>query len=385
MKKQLPPDIFYIGVNDHEIDLFEGQYVVPNGVSYNSYVIQDDKIAVMDTVDAHKTHEWLDNLSQVLGEKSPDYLVVLHMEPDHAGSLRAFLEKYPTTQVVSNAKVFQMIPQYFEGLEVVHRQKVVAENDTLSLGKHTLRFIMAPMVHWPEVMMAYEEREKILFSADGFGKFGALDVQEDWTCEARRYYFNIVGKYGAQVQAVLKKAAGLEIQKIFPLHGPMLMENLGYYLNKYDIWSSYQPEDKGVFIAYTSVYGHTKEAVLKLQEMLVAKGVKVSVCDLARQDMAEALEDAFRYDKMVLASTTYDAGIFPAMESFIAHLKAKNYQNRSVGFIENGSWVPQVGKKMKAELESLKNITFVEPMVTLKAAMKSSDLTALQALADHLA
>lgn len=381
---QLTEKVRYIGVDDKDIDLFEGQYVVPNGVSYNSYLILDDKICVMDTVDSRKTEEWLNNLEQGLNGKSPDYLVVLHMEPDHAGSLKTFVEKYPTCQVVSNTKVFSMIPQYFEGLNLENRQVVVAEGDTLKLGNHTLHFVMAPMVHWPEVMVAYDDVDKILFSADGFGKFGALDTEEDWACEARRYYFNIVGKYGAQVQALLKKAATLDIQKIFPLHGPMLTENLGYYLNKYDIWSSYRPEDKGIFIAYTSVYGHTKQVAEKLKDELEAKGQTVAISDLAREDMAEALEDAFRYDRLVLATTTYDAEIFPVMETFINHLKAKNYQNRKIALIENGSWAPIAAKKMRAELEGLKGITFIEPVLTIKSAFNKENEDVFQQLIQNL-
>ena len=383
METKLSNDIFYIGVDDKTLDLFEGQYIIPNGISYNSYVIMDDKIAVMDAVDIRARDEWLQNLSEVLGHRLPDYLVVLHMEPDHAASIGAFLEKYPTAKVVSNTKVFNMIPQLFPNLDLSGRQVVVGEGEELSLGSHTLKFIMAPMVHWPEVMMAYEKSEKILFSADAFGKFGALDMPEDWDCEARRYYFNIVGRYGVQVQAVLKKVSALDVQKIYPLHGPMLTEDLGHYLNKYDIWSSYRPEDKGIFIAYTSIYGHTKAAVARLKEIIESQSdIKVSVSDLARDDMAEALEDAFRYDRLVLATTTYDGGIFPAMESFINHLISKNYQNRRVGFIENGSWAPVAGKKMRAALENLKNLTFIEPVVTIKSSL--TDESQLRALAQSL-
>jgi len=371
--KQLTNDIFYIGVDDKTIDLFEGQYIVPNGISYNSYLIKDEKIAVMDTVDTRKTEEWMNKLEQALDGRHPDYVVVLHMEPDHAGSLALFLEKYPNVKVVSTAKTFAMIPQFFEGLDLTNRQVVVGENDTLSLGKHTLRFVMAPMVHWPEVMFAYDETDKVLFSADAFGKFGALDTDEDWACEARRYYINIVGKFGVQVQAVLKKAATLDIQKIFPLHGPMLTENLAYYINKYDIWSSYRPEDKGVFIAYNSIYGHTKAAVEKIKALLEAAGEKVSASDLARDDMAEAIEDAFRYDCLVLAATTYEGGVFPAMETFLAHLKSKNYQNRTVGLVENGSWAPMAAKKMRTELETMKDIRILEPVLTIKSALKTTD------------
>jgi flavorubredoxin len=358
---------------------------VPNGISYNSYVIKDEKIAVMDTVDKRATDEWFKNLEEVLGERLPDYLVVLHMEPDHAANVKAFLDKYKSAKVVANPKTFAMMGQFFEGLDLSGRQVIVAEGQELNLGAHTLKFIMAPMVHWPEVMMAYETKEKILFSADGFGKFGALDTDEDWACEARRYYFNIVGKYGAPVQTVLKKAATLDIQKIFPLHGPMLTENLGYYIGKYDTWSKYAPEDKGIFIAYASVYGHTKAVAEKLKEILEQKGApKVAIADLARDDMAEAVEDAFRYDRLVLASVTYDGGVFPCMESFINHLVAKAYQNRKIGFIENGSWAPIAAKKMKAMLEGQKNLTFMENTVTIKSAMKEADMAQINALADEL-
>lgn len=383
--KKLTESIYYVGADDKTLDLFEGQYVIPEGISYNSYVIMDDKIAVMDTVDKRATDEWLQNLEEVLNGKEPDYLVILHMEPDHAANIEHFLNKYKKAKVVSNPKTFNMIPQFFEHLDLEGRKVVVNEGDELSLGSHTLTFVMAPMVHWPEVMVAYEKKEKILFSADAFGKFGALDVEDEWDCEARRYYINIVGKYGVQVQALLKKAATLDIQKIFALHGPMLTENLGYYINKYDIWSSYRPEDEGILIAYASVYGHTKQAAEKLKEILEAKGApKVAITDLARDDMAEAVEDAFRYDRLVLASVTYDGGIFPCMESFIAHLKSKNYQNRKVAFIENGSWAPIAAKKMRAELEGLKNLTFADTTVSIKSAMKEADIKQLEALADEL-
>lgn len=383
--KKLTESVYYVGADDKTLDLFEGQYVIPEGISYNSYVIMDDKIAVMDTVDKRATDEWFQNLEEVLKGKEPDYLVILHMEPDHAANIEHFLNKYKKAKVVSNPKTFNMIPQFFEHLDLEGRKVVVNEGDELSLGSHTLTFVMAPMVHWPEVMVAYEKKEKILFSADAFGKFGALDVEDEWDCEARRYYINIVGKYGAQVQALLKKAATLDIQKIFALHGPMLTENLGYYINKYDIWSSYRPEDEGILIAYASVYGHTKQAAEKLKEILEAKGApKVAITDLARDDMAEAVEDAFRYDRLVLASVTYDGGIFPCMESFIAHLKSKNYQNRKVAFIENGSWAPIAAKKMRAELEGLKNLTFADTTVSIKSAMKDADIKQLEALADEL-
>ena len=383
--KKLTESVYYVGADDKTLDLFEGQYVIPEGISYNSYVIMDDKIAVMDTVDKRATDEWFQNLEEVLNGKEPDYLVILHMEPDHAANIEHFLNKYKKAKVVSNPKTFNMIPQFFEHLDLEGRKVVVNEGDELSLGSHTLTFVMAPMVHWPEVMVAYEKKEKILFSADAFRKFGALDVEDEWACYSRRYYINIVGKYGAQVQALLKKAATLDIQKIFALHGPMLTENLGYYINKYDIWSSYRPEDEGILIAYASVYGHTKQAAEKLKEILEAKGApKVAITDLARDDMAEAVEDAFRYDRLVLASVTYDGGIFPCMESFIAHLKSKNYQNRKVAFIENGSWAPIAAKKMRAELEGLKNLTFADTTVSIKSAMKEADIKQLEALADEL-
>lgn len=382
---QLSDSIYYIGVDDKKIDLFEGQYIVPNGISYNSYVIMDEKIAVMDTVDLSMCNEWCQNLENVLNGKTPDYLVVLHMEPDHAGSIEKFLNKYTEAKVVANVKTFQMMTQFFEKLDLSNRQVVVAEGESLSLGEHKLTFVMAPMVHWPEVMVAYESKEKVLFSADAFGKFGALDVDEEWDCEARRYYINIVGKYGAPVQALLKKAAGLDIAKIYPLHGPMLTENLGYYINKYDIWSSYKPEDKGVFIAYTSIYGNTKNAAEKLKSILEAKGeTKVAIADLARDDMAEAVEDAFRYDRLVLASPTYDGDVFPYMGTFMNRLKSKNFQNRTVGFIENGSWAPMAGKKMMDEMSALKNIKIIENKVTIKSALKEADIIQLENLADAL-
>ena len=382
---QLTKNVFYVGVDDKDIDLFEGQYIVPDGISYNSYVIMDEKIAVMDTVDLRKCNEWLENLEKTLNGKEPDYLVVLHMEPDHAGSMEKFLNKYTNAKVVANDKTFVMMGQFFEKLNLENRKVVVKEGDTLSLGNSELTFVMAPMVHWPEVMVAYESKEKILFSADGFGKFGALDVDDEWDCEARRYYINIVGKYGAQVQALLKKAATLDIQKIFPLHGPMLTDNLSHYINKYDIWSSYRPEDEGIFIAYTSIYGNTKNAAYKLKEIIESKSnVKVSIADLARDDMHESVEDAFRYDRLVLACPTYDGGLFPYMEKFINHLKAKNYQNRTVAFIENGSWAPIAAKKMKDEMINLKNINFIEHKITIKSAVKESDLEQFEKLAEAL-
>lgn len=377
-------DIRYIGVQDHDIDLFEGQYVVPEGVAYNSYLIMDEKIALMDTVDARKSEEWLANIKVILGTRQPDYLVVSHMEPDHAGSIAKAVEEFPEMKIVGNAKTFTFMGQFFD-MDIDAKKVVVAEGDELGLGAHTLKFIMAPMVHWPEVMMSYELTDKVLFSADGFGKFGALDAEEDWACEARRYYFNIVGKYGAQVQAVLKKLAGVEVNAICPLHGPILKENLGYYLDLYDTWSSYRPEDEGVLVAYASIYGNTAGAAKKIAEMLKEKGAKkVAVTDLARDDMAEALEDAFRYDKMVLACSTYDGGIFPCMEDFLSHLKAKNYQKRTVALIENGTWAPMAGKKMREALEGMKEVTVLEQTVTIRSAVKEDTLAALDALADAL-
>ncbi len=374
----------YIGVNDKTIDLFESQYVVPNGVSYNSYVIMDEKIAVMDTVDKRGTEEWLGNLEAELGDRTPDYLVVQHMEPDHAGSVKILADKYPSMQLVANAKTFTMMEQFFD-MDLTDRKVVVKEMDTLSLGAHTLTFVMAPMVHWPEVMVSYESTEKILFAADGFGKFGALDADEDWTCEARRYFINIVGKYGGQVQALLKKAATLDIAMICPLHGPILKENLGYYIEKYDTWSSYRPEDKGILVAYASIHGNTRAAVEEFAAMLEAKGAeKVVVTDLARDDMAEAIEDAYRYDRLVVACPTYDGSVFPCMEDFLYHLKIKNFQNRKVGIIENGSWAPQSGKLMTAYFEGMKDITLVGEKVTIKSSLKEDSRKALEALADAM-
>ena len=377
-------DIRYIGVDDKTLDLFESQYVVPNGVSYNSYVILDEKVAVMDTVDQRKMAEFLANLDQALAGRRPDYLVVQHMEPDHAASIQALVEKYPDVQLVASAKALQMLPLYFTGMDL-SRAITVKEGDALSLGRHELTFIAAPMVHWPEVLMTYDKCDKVLFSADAFGKFGALDTDEDWDCEARRYYFNIVGKYGPQVQAVLKKAAGLDIQIICPLHGPILKEDLGHYLNKYDIWSSYGVESEGVFIACASIHGHTAAAVEKLSEILKAKGCpKVAMADLTRDDMAEALEDAFRYGKVVLAAVSYNAGVMPAMEDFLHHLKGKNYQKRTVALMENGSWAPTAARAMREILGQMKDITVVEPAVTIRGALKDSDLPALEALADAI-
>lgn len=385
---KITDDIIYVGVNDHDIDLFEGQYIVPNGMAYNSYVIKDEKTAVMDTVDANFAEEWLGNIDTALGGAAPDYLIVQHMEPDHSANIAKFIEKYPEAKVVANAKAFQMMSNFFRGMNLGDKKVEVKNQETLSLGKHELTFVFAPMVHWPEVMVTYESSEKILFSADGFGKFGALDYEdpEGWACEARRYYFNIVGKYGAPVQALLKKAAGLDIQTICPLHGPVLKENLGYYIGLYDTWSSYKPEDKGVLVAYASIHGNTAKAAQKFAEMLRAKGVeKVSVMDLSRDDMAEVVEDAFRYDRMVLAAASYDGGVFPCMQDFLHHLQSKAFQNRTVGIIENGTWGPTAGRTMKGILETMKNITIVEPMVTIRSTMKESDLPAMEALADVIA
>lgn len=373
----------YIGVDDKDLDLFESQYSIPNGISYNSYVILDEKIAVMDTVDARKGNEWFENLEIELGGRTPDYLVISHLEPDHSANIKAFTDKYPSAVLVGNAKTFAMLPQFFDIAPSVEKL-TVKEGDTLSLGSHELTFIMAPMVHWPEVMVEYEKSEKILFSADGFGKFGALDTDEDWACEARRYYFNIVGKYGGPVQTLLKKAANLDIKTICPLHGPILTKDLDYYINLYNIWSSYQPEADGVFIACASVYGNTKNAALKLKEILENKGVKVAFSDLTRDDVAEAVEDAFKYGTTVLAASSYDGGVFPPMEAFLSHLKSKAFQNRKIGIIENGSWAPCAARAMKAVLESLKNITVCENTVTVKSAFKESDVPSLEKLADEL-
>ena len=380
---QVTKDIYYVGVNDHQVDLFEGQYVVPNGMSYNSYVIKDEKIAVVDTVDKNFTHEWLDNVAEVLGKDLPDYLIVQHMEPDHSANIMNFVKTYPNVCVVGNAKTFKMIEQFF-GV-TLENTLVVSDMGTLSLGKHTLTFVFAPMVHWPEVMVTYDSTDKVLFSADGFGKFGALDVEEEWACEARRYYIGIVGKYGAQVQALLKKAATLDIQIICPLHGPILTENLGYYINLYDIWSSYQPESSGIVIAYTSIYGNTKAAVLKLAEELKANGCpKVVVNDLARCDMAEAVEDAFRYEKLVLATTTYNSEIFPFMREFIHHLVERNFSNRTVAFIENGTWAPTAARVMKQMLEKCKNLTYCENEVRIMSALNDTSKEQLNKLVVEL-
>lgn len=382
---EISKDIIYVGVNDHAIDLFEGQYKVPNGMAYNSYVILDDKIAVMDTVDQKFTHEWLDNVAAALGGRKPSFLVVQHMELDHSANIVAFMNAYKDAKVVSSEKAFVMMKNFF-GEDFAERRVVVKEGDTLSLGKHTLSFVAAPMVHWPEVIMTYESKEKVLFSADAFGKFGALDVDEEWACEARRYYFGIVGKYGMQVQAVLKKAAALDIQTICPLHGPVLSENLAYYLNLYNMWSSYIPESEGVVVAYTSVYGNTKKAVELLVEKLKAKGCpKVAVFDLARCDMAEAVEDAFKYGKLVLATTTYNADIFPFMKEFINHLTERNYQSRTVGIIENGSWAPMVERTIKAMFENSKNITFASTVVKMMSGISKENKTQIDELANELA
>ncbi len=377
-------DIIYIGVNDREIDLFEGQYTVPEGMAYNSYAIIDEKIAIMDTVDAAFTEEWLGNVREALGGRKPDYLVIHHMEPDHSANIVNFMNEYPEATIVSSAKAFSMMKNFF-GTDFEDRRIVVGGNDTLSLGAHELTFVTAPMVHWPEVIVSYDSKDKVLFSADGFGKFGALDADEDWACEARRYYFGIVGKYGAQVQLLLKKASALDIEIICPLHGPVLKENLGYYLDLYNTWSSYGVESEGIVIAYTSVYGNTKKAVMMLEEMLKAKGCpKVAVTDLARDDMAEAVEDAFRYGKIVLATTTYNGEIFPFMREFINHLTEGNFQNKAVAFIENGSWAPLAAKVMKEMLEKSKNLTFAENTVKIMSALNAESTAQLEALADEL-
>ncbi len=377
-------DIKYIGVNDHKIDLFEGQYDVPNGMAYNSYAIIDEKIAIMDTVDKEFTSEWLFNIKEALKDRKPDYLVVQHMEPDHSANIVNFVNIYPEAKIVASSKAFTMMKNFF-GVDFSHKQVVVAQGDTLELGEHTLTFVTAPMVHWPEVIVTYDAKDKVLFSADGFGKFGALDVEEDWACEARRYYFGIVGKYGVQVQSLLKKASDLDIEKICPLHGPVLTENLSYYLNLYDTWSSYSPEEEGIMIAYTSVYGNTKNAVMKLSEKLMEQGAKkVVLNDLARCDMHEAVEDAFRYDKLVLATTTYNADIFPFMREFITHLTERNFQNRTVGIIENGTWAPTAARVMKEMLSKSKNIKFTDTVVTIMSALNEQSEQQLKSLASEL-
>ena len=382
---EITKDIKYIGVDDLDLDLFESQYIVPNGISYNSYVILDDKIAVMDTVDRRKSDEWWKNLDTVLNGKTPDYLVVHHMEPDHAGVIAEFMAKYTSAKIVATDKAVKMLPLYFEGVDFTDRTIAVKENDTLSLGSHTLQFLMAPMVHWPEVMVTYDQTDKVLFSADGFGKFGALSIDDEWACEARRYYFNICGKYGTQVQNLLRKVSHLDVEVICPLHGPILKENLGYYLGLYNTWSNYEPETEGVFIAYASIHGGTAEAAHKLGEILKEKGVqKVSIMDLSRCDMAEAVEDAFKMSKMVLAAASYDAGVFPPMNDFLHHLQDKNFQNRRVAIIENGSWAPVAGKLMCAAMQKLKDIEIVESIVTIRGRMKTADVPQLERLADML-
>lgn len=377
--------IKYIGADDTTLDLFESQYIVPNGVSYNSYIIMDEKIAVMDTVDQRKTDEWFDNLNKALDGKTPDYLVVSHLEPDHAANIQNYVEKYPTAKLVLSMKAKAMMPQFFEIDNLDDICITVKEGDTLELGEHKLTFIMAPMVHWPEVMVEYEEKEKILFSADGFGKFGALSADEDWTCEARRYYFNIVGKYGAPVQTLLKKAANLDIKTICPLHGPILKENLGYYIDKYNTWSSYQPEDEGVLVAYASIHGNTEKAAKLIAKTLEEKGApKVAITDLTRDDMAEAIEDAFRYSKLIIAASSYDGGIFPPMEDFLNRLSHKAYQNRTVGLVENGSWAPCAARAMKGFVENMKNITICDNTVTIKSTLKDADMDSVNALVDEI-
>lgn len=377
--------IKYIGADDTTLDLFESQYIVPNGVSYNSYTIMDEKIAVMDTVDQRKTDEWFDNLNKALDGKTPDYLVVSHLEPDHAANIQNFVEKYPTAKLVLSMKAKAMMPQFFEIDNLDDICITVKEGDTLELGEHKLTFIMAPMVHWPEVMVEYEEKEKILFSADGFGKFGALSADEDWACEARRYYFNIVGKYGAPVQTLLKKAANLDIKTICPLHGPILKENLGYYIDKYNTWSSYQPEDEGVLVAYASIHGNTEKAAKLIAKTLEEKGApKVAITDLTRDDMAEAIEDAFRYSKLIIAASSYDGGVFPPMEDFLNRLSHKAYQNRTVGLVENGSWAPCAARAMKGFVENMKNITICDNTVTIKSTLKDADMDSVSALVDEI-
>ncbi len=382
--KKITENITYIGVDDKNLDLFESQYIVPNGVSYNSYVIHDEKITIMDTVDKRKTNDWIDNLKKDLNEKKPYYLVISHLEPDHSSNIEYLSKEYPELKIILSAKAANMLPQFINE-DISNRLVIVKEGEEINIGKHTLKFIMAPMVHWPEVMFTYEEKEKTLFTADAFGKFGTLDTKEDWTCEARRYYFNIVGKYGMQVQTVFKKIANLEIERICPLHGPILDENLDYYINKYDIWSNYKPEDDGVLIAYNSIHGNTKEAVEKLKEILEEKGAKkIVTSDLSREDMAEVIEDAFRYDKLVIASPTYDAGLFPTTEKFLRHLKHKNYQNRKIALIENGSWAPMSAKLMKDIIADLKDINLIEKTVTIKTKMTDENIKEMEELAKEL-
>ncbi len=385
MQQNISDSILYIGSDDKDLDLFEGQYIVPEGVTYNSYLILDEKIAVMDSVDDRKVEEWFEQLKSALGDRTPDYMVVLHMEPDHSSGIELMLKEYPSIKIVGNTKTFTIMKQLFEVENLDEVACVVKEGDVLSLGKHSLKFVMAPMVHWPEVMVAYESNSKTLFSADGFGKFGASDAEGGWACEARRYYYNIVGKYGANVQALLKKLAGIEVANIAPLHGPILRDNISYYVNMYDMWSRYQPEDDGIFIAYASIHGNTQKVAYELQAILKAKGKEsVKLCDLTREDMAEAVEDAFKLETLVVAAASYDAGLFPPMEHYLHHLKSKNYQNRRVGIIENGSWAPSAARCMKTTLESMKGITILEPVVTIKSSYKSSDAAALEALADAL-
>lgn len=387
MKKDITisEDIKYIGVDDHDIDLFEGQYVVPNGISYNSYIIKDEKIVIMDTVDRRKSEEWLENLLKELDGKEPDYLVVSHMEPDHSYNIGVLAEKYPNMKIIGNDKIFEFMKQFFEISNLDERKIVVKETEEINIGKHTLQFFMAPMVHWPEVMVTYEKTEKIVFAADGFGKFGTLDTDEDWTCEARRYYFNIVGKYGVQVQMLLKKLLTLDVKMICPLHGPILKENLGYYIGKYDVWSKYEAEDDGVFVAYASIHGNTKEAVEELVKMLEAKGAKkVVTADLTRDDFAEAIEDAFRYDKIIFAASSYNASVFPIMESFLRQLAGKNYQNKKVGIIENGTWAPSAAKTMKDIIGGMKNITLCENEVTIKSRLNDVSREQMDKLATEI-
>ena len=387
MKKDvnISKDIIYIGADDKDLDLFESQYIVPNGMAYNSYLIKDEKVVVMDTIDKRKSEEWLENLENALDGRTPDYLVVSHMEPDHAYNIGVLAKKYRNMKIVGNVKTFDFINQFFNIPNLEERKVVVKEGDELNIGNHTLQFFMAPMVHWPEVMFTYEKNEKILFSADAFGKFGSLDADEDWACEARRYYFNIVGKYGMQVQTVLKKLVGIEVKTICPLHGPILKENLEYYINKYDIWSSYKPEDDGVFIAYASIHGNTEEAAHKMKKILEEKGAKkVAIADLSRDDFAEAIEDAFRYDKIILAASSYNMGVFPPMENFLRMLASKNYQNRKIGLIENGTWAPSSGKCMKEIIEKMKDIKLCENMVTIKSRLNEESEKKLYELADEI-
>ena len=381
---KITENIKYIGVDDLTLDLFEGQYIIPNGISYNSYIIFDEKIAIMDCVDKREEAQWLANLADALADKTPDYLIVHHMEPDHSGCIETLMNKYPNLQIVTSTMAVQMLSQFFFNADFAERIITIKEGDTLSLGKHTLQFIMAPMVHWPEVFVTYEQSEKILFSADAFGKFGALSHDEEWACEARRYYFNICGKYGAQVQALLKKVSALDISQICPLHGPILNENLGYYMSLYDTWSSYKPETEGVFIAYASIYGNTAKGANEMAEMLKEKGVKVSVADLCRSDMAEAIEDAFKYDRMIVAASSYEGSVMPVMHDFLHHLQHKNFQKRKVGIVENGSWAPSAGRVMRKMLEEMKDIEIVSPMVTIRSAMKPTDAETINELVNEM-